>query len=85
MENDYDVVSLKREELDSKYVINSMQYVQESKLIDRTKDICTPSRRCEPLHSKQHKAPIASPPSISGGGTINDAHRGCRSLQSEQI
>lgn len=59
--------------------------VHESKLIERTKDICTPKRRWEPLHSKQHKAPIAKPSDIPGGGTINEAQRGCRSLQSEHI
>lgn len=53
--------------------------------MERTKEICTPSRRCEPLHSRQQKAPIGKDPSgAPGGGTINEAHRGCRSVQSLQ-
>lgn len=61
------------------------QHVHESKLTDRTKAMCTPRRRCEPEHSKQQKAPMGSDPSgAPGGGTISEAHRGCRSGQSEQ-
>ena len=61
------------------------QNLQESKLIDRTKAMCTPNLRCDPEHSKQTKAPIGSDPGgAPGGTTINDAHLGCRSGQSAQ-
>ena len=62
-----------------------IHYLQESRLIDRTKAMWTPKRRCAPEHSKQEKAPIFKEPGgAPGGGTINDAHRGDRSEQSEQ-
>lgn len=60
-------------------------YLHESKLMLRTNEMCTPNRRCDPEHSRQQKAPIASESGgAPGGGTMSDAHRGCRSLQSEQ-
>ncbi len=60
-------------------------HLQLSRLTLLTKLICTPSLRCDPEHSRQQKAPIFSAPGgLPGGGTINDAHRGCRSGQSEQ-
>lgn len=59
--------------------------LQESRLMLLTKLMCTPSRRCDPEHSKQQKAPTAVEPGGElGGGTISDAHRGCLSGQSEQ-
>ena len=58
---------------------------QESRLMERTKAICTPSRRWDPEHSRQTKAPIGNDPGgAPGGGTIKEAHRGCRSGQSLQ-
>lgn len=59
---------------------------QESRLTLRTKLIWTPKRRCEPEHSKQQNAPIlVVPGGDPGGGTINEAHVGFFSGQSEQI
>ena len=49
-----------------------------------TKLICTPSRRCDPEHSRQQKAPIVDVPGgAPGGATIKDAHVGFFSGQSE--
>jgi hypothetical protein len=60
-------------------------YLQESRLMERTKEMCTPNRRWEPEHSKQQKAPMGSDPGgAPGGGTMSDAQRGWRSGQSEQ-
>ena len=51
--------------------------------MDLTKEMCTPRRLCDPEHSKQQKAPIARDPSgAPGGGTMREAHRGWRSVQS---
>ena len=59
-------------------------YLQESRLTLRTNEMCTPSRRCEPEHSRQQKAPILSVPGgAPGGGTIKDTQVGFFSGQSE--
>jgi hypothetical protein len=51
-----------------------------------TKLMWTPSRRWLPEHSRQQNAPKAKDPGgLPGGGTISEAHLGCRSGQSLQI
>ena len=59
--------------------------LQLSKLTLLTKLMCTPSRRWLPEHSRHMKAPMGrAPGGLPGGGTMREAHRGCRSGQSEQ-
>jgi hypothetical protein len=72
--------------LDSHLKHKILFHLHESKLIDLTKVICTPSRRCDPEHSKQQKEPIRfCVVGASGGDTIKDAQRGERSVQSVHI
>lgn len=48
--------------------------------------MCTPRRLWDPEHSRHMNAPIGKEPGgLPGGGTIKDAHRGCRSGQSQQL
>ena len=65
--------------------ILQLEYLHESKLMERTKAMCTPNLRCDPEHSKHMNAPIGGVPDGAPGILINEAQRGCRSGQSTQM